>query len=338
MTTTQPNPTTINWDTLTDPRQQIERDSYGRPLIYPTPGATKKIAYTRCTTYVDATEDKWRLSLWSQRMVALGLAARPDYLLAVTTADGDKQKLDDICEQAKEFAQATAAATIGTALHALTERLDRGEELPFLNPPYAADIAAYKHVMAPLKIVHREAFTVLDKLKVGGTPDGIAEYRGERFIFDIKTGDIQWAISKIARQLALYSRSELYNHDTGERTPHGASTKRGLIVHLPAATGTAKLVWVDLLKGWHGVQLCTAVREHRTLNTADLAREGLDADPFPDPTVMNPMPVDNLMSAISGASSRDHLVDIWRKNQDRWGPGHQTAVEARLQWLDTHRP
>jgi hypothetical protein len=142
------------------PRRPPSPRPLQRPLVVPA-GGGKPVAYTRCTTYIDCIEDKFNLQKWMQRMTALGLASRPDLLLSVQAHRDDKGKLDKICEDAKEAAAANAAATTGTALHALTELIDRGEDLPSC-PRDVADLEAYRAATADLKAVHIEQFCVQD--------------------------------------------------------------------------------------------------------------------------------------------------------------------------------
>jgi hypothetical protein len=246
--------------TIVTPPPEIDRDRYGRPMVKPA-GGGKPVAYTRATTFIDCLEDKFGLQKWMMRMTALGLSQRPDLLLSVSAHREDKKALDRICEDAKEAAAASAAATTGTALHALTELVDRGQELPVIPDTAKADLEAYRVATEDLKSVHIERFTVLDTLKIGGTPDRVVEIGGERYIADLKTGSIEWGALKIAAQLAVYSRSWLYDIATGNREPHGASTTRGLIIHLPAGQGLATLHWVDLEAGWEAVQVAAKVRE-----------------------------------------------------------------------------
>jgi len=122
---------------ITTAAPTIERDRYGRPkVIPPDQGAdAKKVSYTRCTTFVSVLEDRYNLEKWLQRMVATGLAQRPDLVLAAAAAQDNKSKLNGLCDDAIEAAKGKAAATTGTALHTLTEMLDRGQPLPTQSKP-----------------------------------------------------------------------------------------------------------------------------------------------------------------------------------------------------------
>ena len=51
--------------------------------------------------------------------------------------------MDKLVDDAMEAAGATKQATIGTAIHTLTEKHDRGEDLGVIPEDYVADIQAY---------------------------------------------------------------------------------------------------------------------------------------------------------------------------------------------------
>jgi hypothetical protein len=216
---------------------------------------------------VSALEDTYNLARWQQRMVAIGLADRPDLLLAVSASSrDDKAGLNRITDQAMDAAKASAAATTGTALHALTERIDRGDQLPIVPAAYLEDLDAYREATKVLEPLLIEQFTVLDELRIGGTPDRLVNYNGTGYIADVKTGSIDFAAGSIAQQLAVYARSMPYDHDTGERAPYPVpvDTSRGIIIHLPAGSGQCTLHWIDLDAGWAGVQLSQQVRAWRS--------------------------------------------------------------------------
>jgi hypothetical protein len=241
---------------------EIARDRYGRPLVLP-PGGGRPIPYTRCTTFVGVLEDTSNLTKWKQRMTAIGLTLRPDLALAVAAHRADKSKLNKIVEEAMEAASSSAAATTGTALHALTEQMDRGEVMAAIPEAFQGDIAAYEFATAPLTNIHIERFTVHDGLQVAGTPDRVVEYKDALYIADVKTGSIEWGMGKIAMQLAVYANSLLYDIATGDRASLNVDTRRALVIHLPAGQGRCDLVWVDITEGWRAVQVAAEVRKHR---------------------------------------------------------------------------
>lgn len=244
------------------PQPVIERDKWGRPLVIP-PGGGPKTPYRRCTTYIAVLDDKHALETWKQRQIIEGLTKRPDLILKAAAAAGDPTTLNEVAVEAATAAGADAAATTGTALHALTEQIDRGHT-PTIPDIIKDDISAYQHATRNLKIEHIEVFVVNDNLRVGGTFDRVVRIRDESFVADIKTGkNIEQNQRAIAMQLALYAHSLIYDIPTGARQPLNVNQKWGLVIHLPAGAGTCDLTWADLETGWEGVQLAKRVWEWR---------------------------------------------------------------------------
>jgi hypothetical protein len=259
--------------TINTVKSDVGRDRYGRPLIIPE-GGGKPVPYQRWSSYGDVLEDRHNLEKWKVRMAALGIADRADLLLAVAAHRDDKQKLNAICDQAIEAAKASAAATTGTALHSLSELVDTGRDLPVLPESARADLEAYRAAMRQVEVVAIEQFVVCDEIPAAGTFDRIVKVGNTRFIADIKTGSIEWGIGKIAVQLAGYSRSVGYDIATGARTPLNVDQNNALIIHLPQGEATCQLVWVNVARGWEGVQMAAEVRRWRAAE-----RKGLTA-PF----------------------------------------------------------
>lgn len=265
---------------------ELLRDRYGRPLVIP-PGGGKPVAYTRCTTYVGVLEDTYNLSKWMQRQVALGLSLRPDLIGMVHAKQDDKNALNAVCQDAMEAAKASAAANTGTAIHALTEQVDTGGNLADLPADFRPDVEAYLRATRHLAHEHIETFCVLDELKIGGTPDRISRCPDGRLrIVDLKTGSVDYGIGKIAMQLAVYAHSMLYDLETGERREIDVDLEVGYVVHVPAGTGTSRLLEVDIAAGWEAVQVATQVRAWRSrkglAREIDLTDEQAQADGLPD--------------------------------------------------------
>lgn len=287
-----------------DVPETVERDRWGRPMIVPPDGG-KPVGYSRCTRFVGVLDDTYNLQKWSQRMVAIGLSQRTDLLLSVAAHSGpeDKKTLDKICDQAKEAATASAAATTGTALHRLTEMVDSDQPLPAIPPDAQRDIDAYRRTTQDVYTVRAvERFTVYDDYRVGGTPDRVVEIGGEYFIADVKTGSIDWGAMKIAMQLAMYSRSTPYSFRDAARTPWPwqINQDQGLIIHLPAGTGKCELHWIDIQAGWAAVQTAAEVRGWRN------KRDWLT------PYTPKPVPV---ADRVRAARTLAELTDMWHAAQ-----------------------
>lgn len=243
-------------------RLEIERDRYGRPLVVPPKGG-KPVAYTRATTIANSLDDASALVAWKMRMAAIGLTTRPDILLSISAAQDDKLAVNSLIEDAMQVAGANKAANIGTAIHSFAERLDLGLELGVIPQEYAADIKAYEETTKILNNKFIEQFSVLDKYKIAGTPDRVVEYNGELFIADIKTGRIDHP-NNISIQLAIYANGLPYDSATATRGTWGEVNKeKAIIIHLPAGSGTCKLVWVDIKEGFKGLQFAMKARQWR---------------------------------------------------------------------------
>jgi hypothetical protein len=296
--------------TLTDlaaPTTRVPRDGRGRPLVVPKHGG-KPQALTRATTYIDCIEDKSALSAWRQRMTLIGAAEEPSLLERLkgvdpTTKEG-KTTLDGLAERAVEVAGANRKRERGTHLHTLSEYVDRGEELPpCASPADLADMAAYKVATMDFDVVAVEQFVVVDQLGVGGTFDRILRYSGpgpdghpieDLFIADLKTGSVRYGGLKMAAQLAVYSRGELYDHTVcpvDDRDPKALAAWRrrevpasvaataysriptvnqdwGIIIHLPAGEARCTLYWADLRVGWGAARLALDIRRIRGAKAA----------------------------------------------------------------------
>jgi replicative DNA helicase len=154
----------------------ILRDRWTRPLLVPATGGPAK-PYTRASTLGGTLEDQTNIGEWKKRVVAFGLARRRDLILAAASVpswDGpqNKRQLSEIAEQAMQAAEANAAATIGTALHALTDRLDRGEPIPDVGDDRRA-LDAYAQLMRGFDVHAIELFLACDELEVAGTTDRV---------------------------------------------------------------------------------------------------------------------------------------------------------------------
>ena len=285
---------------------EIPRDRWGRPMVLPARG-TRRVAYRRTTTFVGCLDDMNGLMSWKARQVAYGMGQRKDLILAAAAADpADKKKLGEIAEKATEHAMSSAGATIGTALHSLTERVDRGLELGHVPAEYAADIDAYRKATQGIEWLGIETFRVLDDWKVAGTADRIGILHGRPMIMDIKTGSVDYP-HKMAMQLACYARSLPYDiaTDTRGTDPQPVSLNYG-VIHLPAGQGRCDLYEIDIAKGWGACLIAKQVWDWR--GRKDLTRLiDPDVPPGKPPT---------WESLIADARDLDDLRLIWSRAKE----------------------
>lgn len=294
---------------------ELPRDRWGRPMVLP-PGArknAKRVAYRRTTTFVGCLDDMNGLMNWKARQVAYGMGQRKDLVVAAAAADpGDKKKLGEIAEKATEHAMSSAGATIGTALHSLTERIDRGQPLGAVPAEFQPDLDAYQRATEGIEWVGIEAFRVHDDWKVAGTADrlGLLPWSDRIKICDIKTGSIDYP-HKMSMQLAMYARSLPYDIATDTRgvDPGKIDLRTGVIIHLPAGTGECTLYEIDIASGWGACLIAQQVWRWR--DTKGLTKPL--TPPGKPPT---------WESLIRDARSLDDLRLIWSRAKEC---GHLTA-------------
>lgn len=223
--------------------------------------------FRRVSTLVKFVEtDRYNLDLWFRRQVAEGLAIRDDLVLALKAmgrpdpligwTQEQKRKIDSIVKDAMQAAKQSDGARQGTAVHDLTERLDRGEDVEAvvrgLPATAAQSLRAYDFLRREngWRSVEIERTVVCDELEVAGTFDrvdlipglaallgpgecqyghtaaGVAHDPGpDAFdelpvIDDVKTEKEPWRNGlHIAPQLAIYSRARRMWRATGGTVP-----------------------------------------------------------------------------------------------------------------------
>ncbi|KKL07440.1 hypothetical protein LCGC14_2585990, partial [marine sediment metagenome] len=252
------------------PLAEPKRDRYGRYLL-PHPDTGKEQPWTRVTTIASTTADRFGLEAWAQRNTVLGIGLRPDlYALAVSSTVDDRQQLTRVVKQAQEAAKASSGANLGTALHRITERSDRGEEVD-VPAEWKGDVYAYHQTLADHHVtIHSdwiERIVVLPELGIAGTLDRLVTLAGQAAmtVADLKTGKdvVKYGTTEIAIQLALYANAtHVWNGDGYDPMPP-TNTDKGLIIHLPVGKAECNLHTVDIAAGWETVQLALAVREWR---------------------------------------------------------------------------
>lgn len=226
--------------------------------------------FTRCTTFAATLDDRFSLERWQQRMVGTGLVLRSDLYALWTAHVDDRDQLNDLCEQAIEAAKGHAGANLGTALHALAEKADRGESV-VIPAPWDADIAAYtatlEHNGVRVDPALMEGIVVCRDLQVAGRFDRIVTIDGypRPLIADLKTGSIDHSLTTIAIQLAIYANAdEVYDPETDTLSPMPrVDLNQALVIHLPAGQATCTLHMVNIRAGWEAAQLCKQARAWR---------------------------------------------------------------------------
>jgi hypothetical protein len=238
----------------------VKRDRYGRPIIEGKP-------WQRMTTFASLIADKAGLIPWAQEMTAAGLAQRPDLLATVAANLDNKTEIRKAAEAAKEHGGGSSAATLGTALHRLTELNDLGRHMPELH---ADRIGQYRDCLDRHSItVHPEwveTMVLHDAWGVAGTPDRIVTWNGRHVIADLKTGrDLKYAIGEIVIQLAGYATATAgWDPATESRlTLPDIDPDVALVIHMPAQGDGCELIEVDIKAGREAAEHCLWIRDWR---------------------------------------------------------------------------
>jgi hypothetical protein len=297
----------------------IPRDRWGRYKL-PHPETGKVQAWTRSTTFAKSISDTFALSQWSQRMVAKGLVLRPDLQALAYNLDvkADKDKLNQVCEDAKAAAGNKVAANLGTALHSFSENVDRGMPLESVPEAHRADIAAYVAAMssAGVRVIPEmiERQTVVPAFEVAGTFDRLLDLSqcaewflralgwtspghegnhtldGMEVVGDVKSGqDLQYGWNEIAIQLLTYAlgvrTAGVWNREDGTwSAPRPVRLDFAIVMHLPVGQGMCTLYKLDLTEAMAAMELCREVRRWRKMRNlaTPLERTVTDAGLLPD--------------------------------------------------------
>jgi hypothetical protein len=295
-------------------KMPTRRDQWGRYKVVTPEGKVK--GYTRATTIAKALDDGAGLLGWGKRMVALGLAERPDLVaLVASIGPDDKKALDGVCERAAEAGGSTIRRDLGTALHAALE--ESWVDMAKVPAPFVDDVAAVHATLkaAGLSVVSSmiERMVVMDRFEIAGTFDLIVTDGTNLYMADIKTGATLLGALGFAVQLSIYANAELYvqgeaadgSEDFREAMP-ALDKERGLIIHVQPYSGECELHWIDLALGAEALELAMQVRTIR--KARPLTKIKIPAVPKKVEEVF----IEALVEAFSGAEEVVEVSEAWR--------------------------
>jgi len=338
--------------TLADPvalgPPDFVRDQWQRPLIVPPDGGRPR-PYMRASAAAKTVEDTYNLELWARRNVAFGMARDHSLVARVLALGGDpstwdldtKKACNEIVEDAAGVALAHRAADVGTALHRMTELVDRGQAVD--AGPWQGDLEAYVNTLieARLTVVEVECRLVCDELEMAGTADRIVrDAAGRHRVADIKTGEtVDYGGLGWAAQLAAYAHSVFYDSGTGARSaPPVLDATTGLIVHLPAGQGRCVLYEIDLVAGYRAAQLANEIRSVRRQARRWITELTPGEEEAPVPSLGPPVG-DGAGARRQALRDRYNRLDGHRQGAFRAraiDPDDLDAIEAALDALEPH--
>lgn len=293
-------------DPFAQPETGADEDDFIRNGRYSVPdpeGSGKRKQFTRVTNWAKHISDTYRLSLWQQRMAIAGVCMDDGLRAEASNLDvtADRKVFDALVERAKNRADNKGRASLGTAVHRFTERLDGGEmKLDEVPSTWRPDVAAYAAEMERLGLVIAvepdhgllSEVTVYEPThKVMGTLDRVVlvtrrltvrdrsglEFTlepGDLVIFDLKTGAraLEFGGQEHAIQFACYANATLIfdkKTATYRPMPKGIRTDIGLVFHLPIGEPEkATVAGVNIAAGWDAAFLVRQVKDWQ--NRSDL--------------------------------------------------------------------
>jgi hypothetical protein len=271
-----------------------------------------------------------------------GVASSPALAAGVAAKKGIKEGRKDLRDQAIMLGRGDEAADLGTALHAMSHRLETEEG--FMAPePFAADLAAYLMMLdaAGLKSRWIEVHVCSDRWRGAGTtdriyettrelrlPDGSLVPPGTMFIGDLKTGkSLEYSLPGFCIQLAIYCDGCFYDVETNERSefPPSLHTGWGVLVHLPVGAAKCELMWADLSVGREGAAIVQQVRKWRKREDFAVAFE---------------LPASDEVAILEGGVAgyepplNDHLVPS-TPDGDEWADAMAQWCQQRINLIGT---
>lgn len=304
--------------------------------------------YRRVSTLVKKVEtDDAGLQKWFQRQVAIGMALRPDLVLAVQAvgrepaagySDSQKSVLNKVAKDAMEAAKTKDGGVLGTAIHTLTERADRGEPIEEVVKGLPADpatcVRAYRKLieMNAWQVISIERSVKTDELgPVVGTLDRVYGILGLISLFgtgecqygdacpdvglpghgDAVIGDVKTEASPdknglhIAPQLAIYSRAKSMWLPAADGLPAryvpAPCVRQDVAVVVHVRDGHARPIFVDINRGWVLAQRAYA----QVLDESNARRKIGQAGSFfaEMPGIVYPKPVETF---VEHAASRQY--------------------------------
>lgn len=237
------------------------------------------------TAITSLPEDKTFLDRWKMRQVVIGLARQPE-LLAGFDETSPKSEGYDIVEKANDVAGTWDGATYGTAVHDITERGDRGEQLDAVDE---ATYAVWRELLdlAGLEIIPEliEGVVVHVEQRICGRFDRFARRRADGAVVcvDLKTGSsVADYPHSMCVQLAMYVNAD-YRCDIGPKgdgetseffeLPADLDRREGYIIHMPQ-DGEPGVYAVNLLLGWAcAQQIVFPALRWRAMKKASLIRK-----------------------------------------------------------------
>ena len=267
-------------DDIETPEKPDYQRANGAPVVLVD---GKRERFSRTSSYAKPLDDESALTNWRIDTACFGVAG--DKALQaryVSTKRDDRSAIKDLREAAIQAGRGSEAADVGTAIHAMSERWEDGDDEFDPPEPYLSALKAYSAEMDKLglKSTHFEVPMVTVEYRCAGTADRIYELtkplvvptgeilpKGTLIIGDLKTSKtLDYSKGAFATQLSLYAQGQMYDVMADEflDTPE-INQDWGLIAWIPSnqEEGFCEMIWIDLQAGNEAAWLASQVKEYR---------------------------------------------------------------------------
>lgn len=286
-----------------DAAWEASRDDWGRPLVRTPEG--EDLGYRRASSFGAPLESSTFLDAWQLRKVAEGFVLDKGTLRlrysremarlqdaedagADKEASAAKKEMDALCEEAMKLAGANDKAAIGTAIHDICERFDRGVSLGHVPDEWWSTVQAWQRLIVDFEVLSIERIVVNHEFKAGGKLDRVCRTRrpfvarrgkrkysnkrtntylparppviipaGTVIIVDQKTSSsMDFAGAKFGCQGYIYATAIPYNPIVKADEPWGhdaPSPDWAAVLHTPSGEGTGSIHWIDLRQAAGGM-------------------------------------------------------------------------------------
>lgn len=269
--------------------------------------------------------DTYSLEAWGKRMVAVGIATDPTLIENVAAHIDNKERLDEVVENALRAGKAHQAADRGTQMHRVLELILLEQEDRLLTAQQRADAEVLKRTLDRYRLTpHQqmaEQFVIWPAHHVAGRFDAILETADNRLVLtDLKSGPNAVNYPETtAIQLALYARAPLMSadiHTRGDKTtisewrelPTELDRRKAYVLLVTPDDTVGTLHQIDIEHGWGAAQLALKIVTWRKeLNNGRQIAAEVSDEPEP---VRRPATWGSL---IASADSVERLREIWRR-------------------------
>lgn len=236
-------------------------------------GNSRKKEYTSVTTVSGSLDNGVGLGIWKTWRVAWGVAQRDDLVARLRGVDvEDRDTIREVVKVAETVGRVEEAANLGTAFHAVLQRVDQGEDESTIHPYFHPVVANYREALerAGLRVVPEMIERVCRNsvYDTGGRFDNIYEEidSGTFVIGDKKTlSDRAKDVLGIEIQLAIYAHSEhVMNYDIQRYEPMPPVRKDyAVVVHIDTESMAVTILRCDIECGWAAARVAMEQRELR---------------------------------------------------------------------------